>query len=133
MQMELSIVLMYYFPKFSLRYAKYRVYNGRSMNDVPELLERLREKGWNDPQLAVALGKHVTTVWRWRLRKVPCESQKLVCEALERLLLEDGPLPQEETRGRRPLIPGHPQRPRPSRSKRKLRQQSTAPAWRGEA
>ena len=40
--------------------------------EVPELLGRLRNKGWSDRSVALTLGVNRTTIWRWRIgTKVP--------------------------------------------------------------
>ena len=61
------------------------------MDGIPELLVRLRDRGWSDKLIGESIGKPRETVYRWRTRKMPCQDEKLVGDALRRLLRRDGP------------------------------------------
>ena len=78
------------FAKLVLRDVTMRVYTG-FMDGIPELLERLRDKGWSDKLVGEAIGKPRETIYRWRTRKMPCQDEKLVGYALRRLLRRAGP------------------------------------------
>jgi ribosome-binding protein aMBF1 (putative translation factor) len=61
------------------------VYNG-FMNEVQEVLRRLKENGWTLAAIADEVGAHYNTVQRWDAgTRVPANSRAVVHE-LERLL-----------------------------------------------
>jgi Homeodomain-like domain len=82
-----------------------------SMDEIPELLERLRSKGWPDKQIGEAIGKPRETVYRWRTQKMPCQDVKLVGDALRRLLRRVGPpqkaRPEQSSRAQQPSPKHH--------------------------
>ena len=59
--------------------------------NIPDLLTRLREKGWSDNSIARALGINRTTIWRWRIGARPPHTGQPVAMALVSLFNVEPP------------------------------------------
>lgn len=61
------------------------------MNELQQLMEQLRERGWSDLYVANFLGISRTTVFRWRTEGLKPHNYQSVMDDLRRLLRLPGP------------------------------------------
>jgi Homeodomain-like domain len=58
---------------------------------IPEIIEQLRDKGWEDADIGEVMGVDRSTVYYWRTKHRTPQAEPVIKDALLRLLKRVGP------------------------------------------